>query len=195
MIFGIDLDGVVYKWSETAKFMLEDQFDIKVPDQTCWGTWDKELTKEHWDWLWTDGIKEGLFRHGHIYKGSIDALNQLATMGDIMIITSRPKAAHPDTLEWLAFHRVPTSRVIMLGPGANKADVLPHCDMYVDDKVTNCNQLAVDTDGKILLWDRPWSFEKGENLDNSVSVVTNWEQVLNHACWLTNFVDKEDEDA
>lgn len=184
----------LYKWSETAKFMLEDEFGIEVPDQTCWGTWDKELKKEHWEWLWSDGIKQGLFRHGHIYKGSIEALNELSKMGDIMIITNRPKASHPDTLDWLAFHKVPASRVIMLGPGANKADVLPHCNMYLDDKVTNCNQLEIDTDGEILLWERPWSFERDEKLSPRVSVVHEWYQVLEHArCIIDEWTEDENE--
>lgn len=177
MIFGIDLDGVVYKWSDTARFMLEEQFGIKVPEQEHWGTWDESLKKEHWDWLWTDGIKQGLFRHGHIYKGSIDALNKLSELGEIMIITSRPKTAHPDTLDWLSFHKVPTSRVVMLGPGANKAHVAPTCQLYVDDKVTNCNELAT-LDTRVVLWGRPWSFEKGETLDPKVGIVTSWDAVL-----------------
>src|SRR3990167_1953190 len=111
MRIGVDLDGVCYKWSKTARYMLREM--LPGSPYTREGPMGQEadgydyiqrnIAPEHWKWLWTEGVRLGLFRHGHIIKGAIEGVNALAADGhDMIIVTHRPKAAVTDTLRWLA---------------------------------------------------------------------------------------------
>lgn len=153
---GIDLDGVCYRWSETAKFLLNTTFGYKLGESTYWGYIQANVKPEHWKWLWADAItKHGLFRHGNCYPGTFMALQALHEMGhDLVIITSRPKLARADTLDWLAYHRIPASEVHILGEDAPKNNVA--CDYYVDDGPQNAEPL-VRAGRAVFLWDRPWN--------------------------------------
>ena len=158
MRIGVDLDGVVYRFSDTANYLIKAHFGIEIPE---WSSWDfapdylRSIgAPDVWSWLWTHGIDLGLFRYGSIYKGSREALIQLSELGDLVVITARPKTAVNDTLEWLAYQRFPTSEVHILS-GAPKSTV--KCDVYIDDSADNVLELHTNTDGVVFLADRPWN--------------------------------------
>lgn len=165
MRIGVDIDGVMYKWEEVARFML---FDV-LPDSpykrsgplglgNLHYNYIKECLKpEHWHWLWTEGVERGLFRHGHMYPGTVEALNELAAMGDITIITTRPKNAIHDTLAWLAFHKFPITNMHMVPHGMPKSSILPHCDVYIDDHTENVIDLYYNTPGQVCIMDQLWN--------------------------------------
>ena len=146
---GVDLDGVCYQWNKTARYMLRDILPnspypkagaLGLPSQT-WNYIQENVSKEHWNWLWDEGVKLGLFRHGHMYPGTIKAIRDLASFAKVIVITSRPDTAVEDTLAWVTFHRLPISGIHILGPHVSKASV-PQCDVYIDDKYENCVELA-----------------------------------------------------
>lgn len=157
---GVDLDGVVYRFSDTANYLIKEHFGIDIPEWTDWDFAPDFLEgygrPEVWTWLWKSGIDLGLFRYGSIYKGSREALVKLARMGDLVVITARPKSAVNDTLEWLAYQRFPTSEVHILS-GAPKSTV--KCDVYIDDSLDNMDELAQNAPAysRLLLVDRPWN--------------------------------------
>jgi hypothetical protein len=169
----LDLDGTVYHWERTARYLLRrwyrdhgyphpdglDQVstyydhirDVLTPDP--YGT-------TAWRWLWDvdGGIKEGLFRGGHIYTGAAEAVHTLAKWGDVIVITKRPPAAVPDTIAWLAFQRWAISGVITLtGRDDLKSSVRPHCDVYIDDALDVLRDLSENTGGHVIAMDRPWN--------------------------------------
>ena len=194
-IWGIDLDGIVYKWGETARFLLNHRFGLKLGESTHWDYLKENITEEQWDWLWDDGIiNHGLFRSGHIYTGSLEALDKLSKIGNIIIITSRPEIARADTLHWLAFHRIPASHIVMLHNGEPKSSVRPHCDMYVDDNVENCIDLYAHTKGEVLMWDRPWNRgwqEKIVSEPSNIKVVDSWSDVYTRALNISDDIKKQ----
>jgi uncharacterized HAD superfamily protein len=154
----MDVDGVLYRWSDTANFLLKRQFGYDLVESTSWNYIKESVAPEHWKWLWADGVlKHGLFRHGNCYPGSFEAMGALKAMGhEIVILTSRPDDAIQDTLDWVAYHRIPTSEVHILGPGKKKSTVTPACDICLDDNADNVRDL--ETTGAVsLLWDRPWN--------------------------------------
>lgn len=155
---GLDMDGVLYDWNGTATYLLNTRFGYQLQkDWPHWSHRDNGIADEHWEWLWSEGIKLGLFRHGNCYKGAFDAVQQLQHRGwRIVIITSRPESARQDTLDWLSFHGIPTDEVHVLGNNRLKSDV-KHCNLYVDDRVENVDELARATTGRVLLMDRPWN--------------------------------------
>jgi uncharacterized HAD superfamily protein len=165
---GIDIDGVLYKWSKTARYLLREALPdspYKVPghplytESTHWNYIQQNVAPEHWKWLWTEGVKAGLFRHGHIIKGAIEGMRTLAADGhDLVIITHRPKAAVTDTLQWLAFCNFPLAGIHIMTGQEPKSMALPHCAVYIDDKPENVYNLANNTGARLVaLMDAPWN--------------------------------------
>jgi uncharacterized HAD superfamily protein len=188
MRIGLDVDGVIYQWDRTARYMLrevlpnspyKDKYELKgwdlYQESSSWHCIQNHISKEHWDWLWTEGVRLGLFRYGHLFPGSIQAVRELATLGDVVLITHRPKQAVDDTLAWLGYLKLPLSGVHLLTNGENKSTARPHCDVYLDDKVQNVNELARGTKGQVFLMKRPWS---SGYVEHDVVTVHGWGEFL-----------------
>jgi len=164
MRFGIDLDGVCYQWDKTARYMLREVLpdsQYKSPvgplsqESQDWDYIERHVSKEDWQWLWTEGVRLGLFRHGHLYPGTIKYLHALASLGELIVITHRPKSAVEDTLAWLVYQQLPLSGIHILTNQEPKTSV--KCDVYIDDKLENVIALAT-TGARVYLMDRPWNY-------------------------------------
>lgn len=160
---GVDLDGVCYQWDKTARYMLREilpdspyKYDpaLKIPSQS-WDYIEQHVEKKHWRWLWDQGIALGLFRHGHMFPGTIKAIRELAEFADVIAITSRHKSTVPDTAAWVSYHQLPLSGLHIVG-GEPKSLVKPLCDVYIDDKPENCADL-LQTGAVVAMPDRPWN--------------------------------------
>jgi uncharacterized HAD superfamily protein len=160
---GLDIDGVMYHWEKTARYMLREILPnspykgdpaLERPS-TGWNYIEHNVAPEHWKWLWSEGVKLGLFRYGHMFKGTIEAVRHLAELGDIIVITHRPAAAVPDTLAWLAYQQLPLAGVHILTHQEPKSTV-EACDFFLDDKPENCIDMN-DTGAEVWLMDRPWN--------------------------------------
>lgn len=163
--------GYFYKWESSARFLIEWKFDRKLEISTYWNAIKDKIPNNEWQWLWTGGIKHGLFRHGHCYRGSIEALKELSGDHEIVIITKRPKAAREDTLAWLAFHQIPTDEVHIIGPGGLKSHI--ECDLYVDDSEEVNAELTM-AGLTCILWKRPWNSPD----PRYHCLVSSWEEVI-----------------
>lgn len=173
MRIGLDIDGVIYNWEKTARYMLREvlpdspyrsNYDevhkggFLYQESLSWDYIQEHVSKEHWNWLWNEGVKLGLFRHGHLYPGSIQAIRQLAEIGDVVLITHRPKQAVNDTLDWISFQRLPLAGVHLLTNQEPKSSVKPACDVYLDDKPENVTDLCRNSGAKMVgLVVRPWN--------------------------------------
>ena len=179
MQVGLDVDGVMYQFQKTALYMLNSMkgYDLKLEDWDRWN-WPKEVVANNdWQWLWTGGVKDGLFRYGHLYKGTIEGVRALAGIGDVVIITSRPSNAIQDTLDWISYLKLPFTETHILSAGKPKSQV--KCDIYVDDKPENIDDFLANTAGHPLLWDRPWN--QGVNPSYRIAPydrVSSWAEVL-----------------
>jgi hypothetical protein len=163
---GIDLDGVCYQWTKTARYMLREILPNSPykhgPLQTECTRWEyirDHIKPEHNRWLWKEGVALGLFRHGHLFPGTIKALRQLDRIGDLVAITQRPTSAIEDTMAWIAFHRLPFREVHVL-QGQSKTSVRP-CEIYIDDKPENCEELALMPHAPgVAMPSRPWNIDQ-----------------------------------
>lgn len=161
---GVDVDGVMYQWSKTARYMLREvlpnsPYSKDGPlgiESLSWNYIQENVDPLHWKWLWTEGVRLGLFRHGHLYPGTIQAIRRLADVGDIIIITHRPKAAVVDTMAWLSYQQLPIAGIHVLVNQEPKSTV-PQCDVYIDDKPENCEDLEKNTEGRVWMMNRPWN--------------------------------------
>lgn len=180
MRIGLDVDGVMYQWDKTARYMLRDV----LPDSPYtkdgplgvesknWHYIKEQVSREHYNWLWNEGVKLGLFRHGHMYPGTIQAVRALAKLGDIVIITHRPDKAVRDTLAWLAYHELPLSEIHILSNQEPKSQV--RVDFFLDDKPENCVDMR-QNGGEVFLMSRPWNKAWRIPEGSGIGIVSGWE--------------------
>jgi len=159
----IDFDGICYHWEKTARYMLREVLpnspyknDPSLErESTHWNYIEHNVAPEHWKWLWSEGVKLGLFRHGHLWKGTIQAVRRLAELGDVIVVTHRPRSAVLDTLACLAYHNMPISGLHILTDQQKKSSVVTD-GFFLDDKPENCIDVN-DTGADVWLMDRPWN--------------------------------------
>lgn len=184
---GVDIDGVMYCWQKTACYMMREilpnsPYTKDVLNEGKWSHWDYmqgNVSPEHWEWLWTEGVKLGLFRHGHLYPGTIKAIRRLAELGDVVAITHRPKHAVHDTMAWLAYQNLPLSGLHILTNQEPKSGVKPECHVYIDDKPENVRDLYHNTGALLVcLMDRNWNqhFDCGDGY--GLYRVGGWQQFI-----------------
>jgi uncharacterized HAD superfamily protein len=179
MRIGLDIDGVMYKWDKTARYMLRDVLpnspykELLKQESQGWDWIKDNVAPEHWEWLWTEGVRLGLFRYGHLYPGTIQAVRTLAERGhEIVLITHRPKQAVTDTLAWLGMLDLPISGLHLLTNQEPKSLVRPGCEVYLDDKPENVEDLYWKADGAVCLMRRPWNKSYIPSTANIVEIFT-----------------------
>lgn len=157
MRVALDIDGVLYHWSRTARYMLRTYRGLDIQGEAQ--SWDWNVTegvsKADWHWLWTEGIDLGLFRYGHVMKDAIVGVRQLQDLGlSLIVVTHRPARAVKDTIAWLNYVNFPLDGVHILTGGQPKTSV--EWDLLVDDKPTNVEH-ALGKARMGLLFDQPWN--------------------------------------
>ncbi len=186
MKIGLDLDGCVYQWDKTARFMLRNilpdspykEDPALKRESQYWDYIKAVVDPEHWEWLWTEGIRLGLFRYGHLYPQAVQSIRDLAEEHEIVLITHRPRAAITDTLAWLGLLNLPLSGLHLLTNQEPKSRVQPQCDVYLDDKVDNILDLHRNTKAKMVcLMGQPWNKEYA-GWSNRIERVHNWPQFI-----------------
>ena len=164
MRIGVDLDGVVYEFHRTVRYMLNHYREMDLPpaDELFKEWWPREVSKEDWDWVFSEGIKLGLFRYGHMTRGARVGLQALHDAGhDLLIITHRPETAVNDTIDWasLYFRDIPLAGINILSHGEPKYGV--KADLLIDDKWENVRdwmeQTSITEARRAILFDAPWN--------------------------------------
>lgn len=160
MRIAVDLDGVCYEWERTVRYMLREYRGYtreQLPESKHWNSIEEQVEKSDWKWLWSDGVREGLFRYGHMMTGARRGLQVLATQGHrFVIVTHRPEAAVPDTIDWvtLYFKGLPYIGINVFSNQEPKSAV--RADILIDDKPENVDEWA-GNQRSALLFDQPWN--------------------------------------
>lgn len=168
---GIDLDGVVADFNEgwTRLYNAEFGADLVADEVTMWDA-PAELThfgsmNGFWRWAATCGDGSSLFRVLRPYPGAVDALADLATRHQVVILTTKPSYAASDTFAWIAEHRLPTTEVHIVDDKTAVA-----CDVYLDDGDHNLEALlAIRSEALVCRYVRPWNKAHPGAVD-----VTSW---------------------
>lgn len=151
----IDLDGVLYNWEKTARFMLEQEFGYHLDVSDSWTYLPDHVSAEAWHWLWHDGVREGLFRYGHVVKGGVRAVRQLYEEGhELYAVTHRPVSSVRDTHAWLDFMQLPFRKRYVLSDGRPKWKVA--ADLLIDDKPENVREWT-ERGRYAILFRQPWN--------------------------------------
>ena len=184
MRVGLDIDGVIYKWADTARYLLNTQRGYSLGESTHWDYLQYNVSGEDWNWLWKEGVQLGLFRYGHLYKGAIEGIKALAALAEIHVVTHRPQQAINDTLAFLSYL---TGTPEMLGVFSGVHILTEQepkssigADVYIDDSADVADEL-VRAQRVCLLWDRPWNqgFQHA-TLFQRATRVRSWEEVLRY---------------
>ena len=173
---GIDMDGVIANfnagWMRAHNALhggdlhpgLVERWDI-LPSLSGFADMDA-----FWEWARDLGEGHSVFRHLDPFPGAIEALHGLHAAGhDIVIITAKPDWSVPDTLAWLADHRVPV-REVHIAEEKHRIDA----DVYVDD----APHILADyrrhrPDAHIVRFVRPWNTHV-----EGTHAVEDWDQAI-----------------
>lgn len=127
------MDGVIADFNTgwISRYNRDFGADVAFDAVTSWNA-IPSLTHfrhmgEFWKWA-QDHDGRSLFHHLEPYPGAIESLERLSELHDIVIITTKPDWAVPDTFSWLSRHRIPTREVHIR---EEKWTVV--CDAYLDD--------------------------------------------------------------
>jgi 5'(3')-deoxyribonucleotidase len=137
MRLGIDLDGVVTDFDNGWMSRYRDEFGADPrpahaepgAPEVMWnglhhGTHFPDMAA-FWEWVHSRHV----FRHLDPLPGALEGLAKLAGDGhEIVVVSTKPDRAVPDTLHWLADHQVPTREIHFLHDKH-----LVACDAYLDD--------------------------------------------------------------
>lgn len=124
---------------------------------THWNAQEQFGTKADHEWMWSEGVKRGLFRYGHAITGARIGLEQLVANGhELIIVTHRPANAITDTLDWvsLQFKDIPLAGFHIMSNGEAKEQV--DADVLIDDKAENVLGWAL-TGRKAILFNAPYN--------------------------------------
>lgn len=181
MKIAVDCDGPLYEWDKTARYMLRTMrgcTGLSTPSRE-WLLPNQDwhsVTDEDWEWLWTEGVRLGLFRHGHLTTGAMVGIRDLRDAGhELVLVTHRPKEALRDTNAWLELHfgneyPYPWAGQHILSNLENKAQV--DADVLIDDKPENIIDWQ-NAGREAILFDREWN----RNFAEATWIATGWQPV------------------
>jgi 5'(3')-deoxyribonucleotidase len=181
MKIAVDLDGVLYHWSKTARYMLRTMkgYEEGGPLSTESQTWDyikDHIKPEDWKWIWTGAVKLGLFRYGHVMQGGVEGIRALHDKGHrLVVVTHRPQQAVGDTIDWLAYVNLPFAGVHILTNQEPKWTV--QADLLIDDKPQNLNEWVENTNGWAIKFVQPWNQDIPTG-DARIVPVYGWEETV-----------------
>ena len=104
-------------------------------------------------WAWARGGGRSVFRDLPVMPGAVAALDRLARAHRIVIVSSKFEWAIPDSLAWLAEHRLPVSDVHFLWRKSVAA-----CDVYLEDVPHQIEELCRSRpDATVCRRVHPWN--------------------------------------
>jgi 5'(3')-deoxyribonucleotidase len=140
---GVDMDGVLTDFNTGWMDRYNADFGTTL-DTSLVRRWDGLYRLTHFEsmeafWTWAQGAGRSTFRDAPPLPGAIEAITRIGKRHRVVIVSSKFEWAIPDSLAWLADHRVPAREVHFLWD-----KTLARCDVYLDDAP---HQLAELRDG------------------------------------------------
>jgi uncharacterized protein len=154
---GVDMDGVLADFNTGWMTRYNDEFGTQL-DASQVGHWDGPSLLTHFGsmgefWAWARGEGRSTFRDAPALPGAVDAVNRIAARHRLAIVSSKFPWAIPDSLAWLADHRVQAREVHFLWDKS-----LARCDVYLDDATHVLRELlAAQPRATVCRMVRPWN--------------------------------------
>lgn len=154
---GIDLDGVVANFNIGWVDRYNETFEAGLQEAQI-VSWDSPLDLTHFDdmeqfWDWAQEGKSTIFRSLPPYEGALETLRALGERHRIVIVSSKFDWAIPDTLAWIAQHRIVAQEIHFVW---DKWTV--DCDVFLEDAPHNLEVLPVKRPQSVICrMVRPWN--------------------------------------
>lgn len=178
MRIGLDLDGVVANFNEAASHTYNEKFGygfdpFQVPPSWNWR--EDQVKPEHVKWFWGLNIKEHFFyKKVEPFEGAQDFVRSLLGIGDVVVLTSRPRDAWQDTIEWWFLYGFPAVNGFnFFAKGGDKWQV--PTNVIIEDNVEYALEYQDKTNAGIILYDWPYN----RHIDVGRSRVHNYTEALN----------------
>lgn len=165
MNIGIDIDGVLFPWSEAANEAVMEQFGVPDPGpHETWAHLMDRLTPDQWNWLWGTEGSDRVFGQGwRIYPGAREAFLKVLRPSEhrCHFVTHRdPRRTATWTAMYLArhFRAHPWAGVHVLQNAVPKHSLM-EWDVFVDDKPSTVLDMLAHTRARVFAPMRPWNTE------------------------------------
>lgn len=138
---GIDMDGVLADFNTGWMTRYNADFGAAL-EASMVQQWDALYALTHFEsmpdfWEWAQGDGRSTFRDAPPLPGAIEAIRRMGQRHRVVIVSSKFDWAIPDSLAWLADHRVPAREVHFLWD-----KTLARCDIYLDDAPHHLRELS-----------------------------------------------------
>jgi len=159
---GLDLDGVVADWTRSVIENLNRYQRTKLDPAFQPPSWDwfkENLSKDQWNWIWRGGC-QGIFESIKPYPGAIKFVDDLAHLGDIIVMTSRPKIAWDTTRRWWNLYFEPSTPAGFNFFYSGLAKHHVQVDVLIEDNpeyATHYGEWEKNSSVRIFLLDRAWN--------------------------------------
>ena len=154
---GIDVDGVVADFNVGWMERYNSQFGTELHHSQV-VAWDGLHQLTHFEtmdafWKWAQAGGATIFRALPVFDDALETMKELARDHRIVIISSKFDWAIPDTLAWMAEHRLPAREIHFVW---DKTTV--PCDVYLEDAPANIEALVrAHPDRLVCRMVRPWN--------------------------------------
>lgn len=183
MRIGLDLDGCVVDWTGSVIHNLNRWRGTNIPEGFQPPSWDwfkENLSSDDWMWIWRGGC-EGIFAGALPLQGAREFVAEASTLGDIIIMTSRPRIVRGTTYRWWASHGMEPAHPSgwnFFDSGFHKHKV--QVDVLIEDNAEYAEDYVMydKNEGSMaILIDRPWN-ARYTNLSWDVERAYSYDQAL-----------------
>ena len=151
----LDIDGVCYDFDASVRRALEEHRGYApgaLVASRWWNHIAEQMRSADLDWVWRGPGLNVVFGYADGFiPGAPRAMRRIAAEHDLVFITHRPRSAAPATAAWLAHHRVHFAELHILPIATPKSSVTPVCDVYVDDRTDNVDELLRTTGADVFM--------------------------------------------
>ena len=154
---GIDMDGVLADFNTGWMTRYNTDFGTAL-EASMVDRWDGLHSLTHFTsmddfWAWAQGDGRSTFRDAPPLPGAIEAITRIGRRHRVVIVSSKFDWAIPNSLAWLADHRVPAREVHFLWD-----KTLARCDIYLDDAPHQLEELRDGVpDAVVCRMVHPWN--------------------------------------
>ncbi len=183
-VYGIDLDGVTFKFKRGLGLYIEDVLGIpyKEEDIVCyyWHECIEGLTKEDFNRCFHEFGRGGGYRDLDPRPKTIEGIKRIIKAGhEVRFITNRPLYAYRDTVECLVEHGLDTKTFLHFADGSKVPYVKKYnVDVFIDDSPHTIPELVSNTRAQIYCMDHLFNRELDDNCGKWFKRVYNFDEFL-----------------
>ena len=154
---GVDMDGVLTDFNRGWIERYNEDFDVDLQvDQVI--RWEGLHRLTHFEtmddfWVWARGDGRPIFRDLPPFPDAVETARRMSERHRLIIVSSKFDWAIPDSLAWLADHRIAAREVHFLWRKS-----LADCDVYLEDAPHQLEELVEErSEATICRMVRPWN--------------------------------------